>query len=146
MGHLKKHPVFELLSKSLGPWFILFSSAFTFRLKPVPNGKPSQWKALAAMSLSIATALVTYGRYVRTHIDFAKFVGISVFKNFHANFPLRFRIYLGQHSWHQVLWGSGIGSVLGVAWFFVVQRCLTPCFPWIVSWSVSGIMAVNFID
>ncbi|XP_014228490.1 dolichyldiphosphatase 1-like [Trichogramma pretiosum] len=47
------------------------------------------------------------------------------------------RIYLQYHSTSQVLWGTVIGSVLGIIWFVIVHLVLTPFFPVIVSWKIS---------
>ncbi|OWA54343.1 putative Dolichyldiphosphatase 1 [Hypsibius exemplaris] len=53
------------------------------------------------------------------------------------------RAYLHYHSSQQVIFGSVLGAVLGVAWFFVVQNLLTPVFPVIASWRVSEFLLVR---
>jgi len=47
------------------------------------------------------------------------------------------RIYLGYHTWGQVLWGAAIGSVFGTLWFALIHNVLTPFFPIISSWRIS---------
>jgi len=47
------------------------------------------------------------------------------------------RIYLGYHTFSQVLWGGIIGATLGVLWFLLVHCVLTPFFPIVSSWRIS---------
>lgn len=42
-------------------------------------------------------------------------------------------IYLGYHTWRQLLFGSFIGCASGGVWFCLVHWILTPIFPWITS-------------
>jgi len=46
---------------------------------------------------------------------------------------LCFRVYLGYHTYSQVVWGGLVGTVLGCLWFAVVQIVLTPFFPYIAA-------------
>ena len=48
------------------------------------------------------------------------------------------RVYLLYHSNTQVIWGALIGITLGSAWFIIMHMILTPFFPIVVSWWVSG--------
>jgi len=42
------------------------------------------------------------------------------------------RVYLQYHTQHQVIWGSIIGLVLSLVWFFITEYLLTPLFPMFV--------------
>uniref|UniRef100_A0A914WKB0 Dolichyldiphosphatase 1 n=1 Tax=Plectus sambesii TaxID=2011161 RepID=A0A914WKB0_9BILA len=46
------------------------------------------------------------------------------------------RVYLGQHTTHQVIGGCMIGAAFGSFWFIFLHYGLTPFFPLIASWSI----------
>jgi len=53
------------------------------------------------------------------------------------------RIYLGYHSWRQVIYGNLVGATLGSLWFAVVHWLATPIFPWITSLRISETLMIR---
>lgn len=78
-----------------------------------------------------------------SHIEWAWKGLLLLVTHFCAIFVSISRVYLLYHSWRQVICGALVGGTFGVLWFIVVNTCLSPYFPAVVSWRLSELLLIR---
>ncbi|KYM86086.1 PREDICTED: dolichyldiphosphatase 1-like [Atta cephalotes] len=96
-------------------FFAAYATLFIyFRLNYNCTVTERVWRTIVAIGCIVTALLVTYSR-----------------------------VYLLYHSNTQVIWGTLIGIILGLAWFIIMHMILTPFFPIVVSWRISEFLLLR---